>query len=107
MEEAPRWFVAASESGLLVLLFAFTETMNETADDGRAIVTRYRFALEEFARYMEPDAVVGRIREFASSSDEQHQVVCGLYLRAFDRWKESGRSSSPRNLDEWTALEDR
>jgi predicted KAP-like P-loop ATPase len=104
-EEVSTWFAVTSDSdsGLLSLLQAFIEPMN-LIDHGRILTTEYRFALEEFARYMKPDDVTERIRRLASSKTE-HEAVYRLFLRAFDRWKETGQTPYPQNLGEWTTLE--
>jgi predicted KAP-like P-loop ATPase len=105
-EEVPTWFAATldSDTGLLSLLQTFIEKKN-LMDDGRIVNTQYRFALEEFARYGKPDDVTERIRRLASSKTE-HQIVYRLYLRAFDRWKKTGKNPYPQNLGEWTTLQD-
>lgn len=105
-EEVSTWFATTSDSdsGLLPLLQAFIEPRN-LIDGGRILTTEYRFALEEFARYMKPDDVTERIRRLASAKTE-HQAVYLLFLRAFDRWKETGQTPYPQNLSDWTTLKD-
>jgi predicted KAP-like P-loop ATPase len=100
--EASTWFNQISESGakLPSLLRAFVEAMNELKD-GRIVEVRYRFALEEFARYMKPDRIEERVRRLALSEGE-HQFAYRLFLCAFDRSKATGVTSYPQNLDEWT-----
>jgi len=103
--EVSAWVAESSESdfGLQALLKAFLESMNEV-DDGRVLEVRYRFALEQFARYLKPDAIEERVRRLASVQDA-HQFVFRLFLRALDRSKATGRNTGPTDLDAWTTLE--
>jgi predicted KAP-like P-loop ATPase len=107
VDEAASWFKgnSDSDSGLLTLLSAFLESMNEV-DGERTIDTRYRLGLEEFGRYLQPDVVVERIRSLALSLRGQDQMLCRLFVREFDLWKNSGVTPSPRNMDAWIKLED-
>jgi predicted KAP-like P-loop ATPase len=104
-QEVSTWFaeISKSESGLLSLLAAFTEGMNQIEGE-RAVATTYRFALEDFARYADVDTLAERVRK-VTSSDNENQVRCRLFLRAFDQWKSTGRMPYPQNLDAWTKLE--
>ena len=104
-EEVSTWFAetSESESGLLSLLQPFVENMNEM-DGERIVISQYRFALEEFAKYMKPEDLADRVRQLAPS-DNWHKVVCRLFIRAYDRAKLSGVSTYPQNLGEWTTLE--
>jgi predicted KAP-like P-loop ATPase len=104
-EEVSAWFAATSESesGLLSLLQPFVESMNEM-DGERIVISQYRFALEEFAKYMKPEDLAERVRHLAPS-DDWHKVVCRLFIRAYDRAKLSGVSPYRQNLGEWTTLE--
>jgi predicted KAP-like P-loop ATPase len=104
-EEVSAWVAVTvdSEAGMLPILRAFVESRN-LIEGGRTVSSEYRFALEEFARYLKPDDVSERIRRLASIKTE-HQVIYRLYLRAFDRSKETGQTPYPQNLDEWTTLE--
>ncbi len=77
--------------------------MNEI-EGRRTVRTLYRFALEEFDKYVKPDAVVERIRRLRTSEGED-QYVFHLFLRAFDRWKASGHLPYPQLHDEWTTLD--
>jgi len=104
-EEVSAWFAKTleSESGLLSLLQPFVDTMNEM-DGERIVVSQYRFALEEFAKYIKPEDLAERVRHLAPS-DDWHKIVRRLFIRAYDRAKLSGVSTYPQNLGEWTTLE--
>jgi predicted KAP-like P-loop ATPase len=104
--EASAWVGQTSEtdSGLLSLLAAFTEGMNEIVGD-RAVSATYRFALEDFVRYTNVDALAERVRRLASSTNKENESRCRLFLRAFERWKSTGLMPYPQNLDNWTTLE--
>jgi hypothetical protein len=103
--EASAWFAKASEtdSGLLSLLAAFTEGMNEIAGD-RTVSAKYRFALEDFAKYADVDALAEAVRRLAPS-EEVNQSRCRLFLHAFERWKSTGQMPYPQNLGDWTTLD--
>jgi predicted KAP-like P-loop ATPase len=104
-EEVSAWFTetSKSESGLLSLLQPFVETMNQM-DGERIVVSQYRFALEEFAKYVKPEDLAERVRQLAPS-DDWHKAVCRLFIRAYDRAKLSEVSTYRENLGEWTALD--
>jgi hypothetical protein len=96
--------VAKSDSGLPFLLTAFAESMNQIGDQGQTLSVQYRFALEDFSRFLNPNDLAERIR-LLSTSGSEHVWVYKLYLRAFDHWKSTGHYASPQDLDEWTALD--
>ena len=96
--------IAKSDSGLPFLLTAFAESMNQIGDQGQTLSVQYRFALEDFSRFLNPNDLAERIR-LLSTSGSEHVWVYKLYLRAFDHWKSTGHYASPQDLDEWTALD--
>ena len=85
------------------MLVAFVEQMN-IIEGGRAVGTQYRFALEEFSRYRNPESLAERVRSLKPSNDGQ-RIACLLFLRAFDRLKATGKTPYPQALGEWTALD--
>jgi predicted KAP-like P-loop ATPase len=105
-EEVSEWFAqnAKFEDTLLILLNAFVESMNDMTLEGRTVRVLYRFALEDFARYINPDVLAERIRGLATSGNE-HLWLYRLFLRTFDEWKATGQYPYPQKLDEWTTLE--
>jgi hypothetical protein len=100
------WFskVAKSDSELPFLLTAFAESMNQIGDQGQTLSVQYRFALEDFSRFLSLPDLAERIRLLSTSGGE-HIWVYKLYLRAFNRWKSSGHYAFPQDLEEWTALD--
>ena len=105
-QEVSKWFAETleSDSGLLSLLPAFTEGMNDVEGD-RIVRTRYRFALEDFTRYTNVDSkLTERVRGLVSSSGED-ELTCRLFLLAAERWVATGRKPYPQNLDDWTTLD--
>lgn len=103
--EVSTWFaeVSESDSGLFSLLKAYLERMNEIVGQ-RPVRVVYRFAFEEFGKYLKPEVVAERVRLLASSETED-KFVYRLFLRAFDRWKASGQVPYPQNDDEWSTLD--
>jgi hypothetical protein len=101
--EASAWFgrTSKSDSGLLLLLKVFIDAMNEIEGD-RVVEVRYRFALEEFAKFAEPESVEKRIRSLSATRGGD-QITFRLVLRAFDRWKSSGVLPFPTDPDAWTS----
>lgn len=96
--------IAKSDSGLPFLLAAFAESMNQIGDQGQTLSVQYRFALEDFSRFINPNDLAERIRLLSTSGSEDVWVY-KLYVRAFDHWKSTGHYASPQDLDEWTALD--
>jgi hypothetical protein len=80
--EAAKWVekTANSASTLPLLLTAFVEAMNNIGEEGRTLSVRYRFALEEFSKYMAPDDLVERIRLLSTSGTDAAWVY-RLFLR--------------------------
>jgi predicted KAP-like P-loop ATPase len=105
-EEVSRWVAQTAKSvdTLRILLHSFVEAMNEIGGEGQTLRVQYRFALEDFAHYINPDELADRIRVLATSGSE-HEWIYRLFRRAFDSWKETGQYPYPQKLDEWTALE--
>lgn len=113
VEDAPTWVrskISASDSDLLALLKAFTERMTEIEGE-RTIRVLFRFGLGDFARYVEPQDVVNRVRQLASSApDKEDRIWCRLFLQAFQNWKVGDKSADvenadPTDLSQWTAIE--
>jgi predicted KAP-like P-loop ATPase len=104
--EVSTWFAHTVKSvdGLKMLLNAFVESMNDIGQEGQTLRVQYRFALEDFAHYINPDDLADRIRGLATSGSE-HEWIYRLFRRAFDGWKETGQYPYPQKLDEWTTLE--
>jgi predicted KAP-like P-loop ATPase len=106
LEEVSAWLATnlASDPALFSLLAAFVQPMNDV-DDGRIVRVRYRFLLEDFARYLNPDDLVERIRQL-NSTNENDKAVRSLFLVAFNRWKSSGKLPYAQDLDAWDTIED-
>ncbi len=105
-EEEVRTWVAETvepDSAFLSLLRAFTEGMNRIEGD-RVVDSTYRFALEDFSRYVNIDALAERARGLIST-DQESQVSCRLFVHAFDQWKSTGRMPHPRDLDDWMRVD--
>lgn len=104
-DEVSSWFYSTlvSDSGLVALLTAFVERMDDM-EGGRSVRTRYRFALEDFSRYIKPDVAADRVRSLASSDTDNRQIL-RLFLDAFDKWKASGQMPYPQMLGNWTTIE--
>jgi predicted KAP-like P-loop ATPase len=104
-EEVSSWLhtTSVSDSTLPGLLNAFVERM-DVMEGARSVRTQYRFALEDFSRYIEPDVVADRVRSLASS-DTNNRWILRLFLDAFDRWKASGQMPYPQMLGNWTTIE--
>jgi predicted KAP-like P-loop ATPase len=105
-QEVTTWCAEStnSVSGLSALLLAFAEGMNQIGNSGEILLVKYNFALEDFSRYVNSQDLVERIRLLATSGSEQEWVY-RLFLRAFDRWKATGKYPSPPELDHWTSME--
>jgi predicted KAP-like P-loop ATPase len=105
-EEVSAWLsiISESDSGLASLLTVFVEQMNTIGEGGRTTDVQFRFALEDFSRYLKPEVLADRIQQLKPSEQAQ-QLACRLFLYAFDRQKASGRVSYPRELSGWTTLD--
>ena len=114
IEAAPSWVkakAAASDLNLLALLKPFTEQMNQM-EENHLVRTLFKFAIEDFARYVEPQEIADRVRQLASSSpDREDKIRCQLFLRAFKDWNLGDKSdelasAGPPDLGKWTTIED-
>jgi predicted KAP-like P-loop ATPase len=105
-ESEPRAWMATilkNPDSTLKALRTFVQGMNKI-EGGKVVSTQYRFALQDFAKYADPGEIVEGIRDLARTGGDG-QDIYRLFLLAFDRFKASGRYSSPRDFDGFTDLE--
>jgi predicted KAP-like P-loop ATPase len=111
MEEATAWVkakITSSDADLTLILGAFSESAAELKGT-RTVNVRYRFAIEEFSRYMEPVEIADRVRQLSVSSDKDRQFPSRLFLLAFQQWESTNKGSlasgGPLDRWEWTTID--